>query len=224
MFRIVLPAETFEMVHAFAPLDAVTGFYPEGVAPYGGLTVGNDGNLYGTTNAGGQTTKRIRGCGTVFQITTAGAVTVLHSLDYVTDGCYSNAGLTLGPDGNFYGTAAYGGGNSNGASGTVFKVTPAGGFTRLFAFLSNTGCSCYPHGYQPTSEPVIDNAGNLTNGVGGPARCNPIRHGLEAVSAGELTVLKAFSGAGTGLDGYFPFTGLTMGSDGLLVRLTWAAA
>ncbi len=218
VFRIELPDETFSMIHAFAPLDEANGWYPEGVAPYAGLTVGTDSNLYGTTNAGGQTTGFTNGCGTVFQITPDGVLTVLHSLVHQTDGCAPNAGVTLGPDGNFYGTAAFGGGDGNGASGTVFSVTPAGDFTRLFAFLPHVSCNCHADGFQPTSEPVFDGAGNLygTASAGGP---NGAESGTvwKLSPEGVLTVLKAFSGAD---DGAFPLSGLTRGSDGLLYGTT----
>ncbi len=46
------------------------------------LILGSDGNLYGTTIAGGNTTSENCapfGCGTVFQLTTAGALTTLHT-------------------------------------------------------------------------------------------------------------------------------------------------
>ncbi len=46
------------------------------------LILGSDGNLYGTTVAGGNTTAARCtpfGCGTVFQLTTAGALTTLHA-------------------------------------------------------------------------------------------------------------------------------------------------
>ena len=46
------------------------------------LILGSDGNLYGTTVAGGNTTSdncTPFGCGTVFQLTTAGALTTLHT-------------------------------------------------------------------------------------------------------------------------------------------------
>ena len=43
--------------------------------------------------------------GPVFQVTTNGTLTTLVSFD-VTNGQYPNAALTLGNDGNFYGTTA----------------------------------------------------------------------------------------------------------------------
>ena len=78
-----------------------------------------DGNFYGTTSAGGDAT----GDGTVFRITPAGALTTLYTFTGGNDGSQPQAGLTLGSDGNFYGTTAYGGANGD---GTVFQAHPGG--------------------------------------------------------------------------------------------------
>src|SRR5215471_14376286 len=70
--------------------------------PVAGLTKGPDGNLYGTTTVGGGA-----GGGTIFKITTAGALTTLHSFQG-TDGLGGPARLILGPDRNLYGTTKSG--------------------------------------------------------------------------------------------------------------------
>jgi uncharacterized repeat protein (TIGR03803 family) len=220
IFRIVLPAETFESVHAFAPLDPVNLWYPEGVFPNSGLTLGSDGALYGTTNAGGPSAGSLF-CGTIFKYTSAGGVQVLHALTS-NDGCGPNAGLTLAADGNFYGAAATGGGL--GAAGSIFRITPGGTFTKLYSFVREGGV--YTKGFQPLGEPVMDTAGNLygTASAGGPDG-GPGVSGSGTVwrltPGGVLTVLKAFTGAGAGgTDGAFPQTGLTLASDGLLYGTT----
>ncbi len=77
---------------------------------------GRDGNLYSTAPWCGA-----YGYGAVFKITPAGALTVLYSFGGKNgDGLNPRGGLTLGTDGNFYGTTAYGGTN---LYGTVFKIT-----------------------------------------------------------------------------------------------------
>ena len=72
---------------------AASGHYP--VPP---LMQATDGNLYGTTYSGGAF-----GDGTVFQITTNGVLTILHSFSGA-DGANPWAGLVQGRDGNLYGT------------------------------------------------------------------------------------------------------------------------
>jgi uncharacterized repeat protein (TIGR03803 family) len=100
---------------------AITG----GIDGGSSLVQGNNGNFYGTTEDGGTA-----GEGTVFQLTPGGAWTTLHSFTGVNpEGSAPLARLIKGNDGNFYGTTYFGGVNSGGVSGTVFKVTPAGALT-----------------------------------------------------------------------------------------------
>ena len=87
-----------------------------------GLTPGNDGNLYGTTQIGGG-----NGDGTIFQVTTNGSLTTLVNFHYAVTGA-DPTGLTLGNDGNFYGTTSKGGGHGY---GTVFQMTPNGALATL---------------------------------------------------------------------------------------------
>jgi uncharacterized repeat protein (TIGR03803 family) len=97
---------------------------PDGVAPLGGLVQGTNGNLFGTTEAGG---KNFRG--TVFEITPTGNLTTIYnfcSKKKCADGEYPYAGLIQGSDGELYGTTTGGGDFScsppNGC-GTVFSLT-----------------------------------------------------------------------------------------------------
>jgi uncharacterized repeat protein (TIGR03803 family) len=140
--------------------------FTNGALPYAGLTLGNDGNFYGTTLAGGITNSIYGdGMGTVFRVTTNGAVTTLVSFA-ITNGFYPYAALTLGNDGDFYGTTAFGGhtdlNNGNGY-GTVFKVTVNGTLTTLVSFSGTDGAS-------PHAPLTPDNDGNFygtTSGGGG---------------------------------------------------------
>src|SRR5580658_2296048 len=79
MAAVVLPAQTITVVHSFDKAD--------GGLPSGGLVQGIDGKLYGTTYYGGTNDE-----GTVFSITTNGALTTLHSFDGA-DGADPTAGL-----------------------------------------------------------------------------------------------------------------------------------
>jgi uncharacterized repeat protein (TIGR03803 family) len=108
-----------------------------GKNPEGRLAVGPDGALYGTTLIGGADDR-----GTVYRVTTSGTLTTLFSFPSLgsfntsgvavnTVGANPRAGLTLGTDGNFYGTAYQGG---SAGYGTIFRVTPAGVVTALHSF------------------------------------------------------------------------------------------
>ena len=72
--------------------------------PYTGLLAqGPDGNLYTTSIHGGSSSG-----GTAFTMTPSGTLTVLHSFNFTSGGAYPESGLTLGTDGNFYGTSMIG--------------------------------------------------------------------------------------------------------------------
>ena len=74
------------------------------------------GNLYGTTNGGGPSN-----AGVVFKLDTSGNETVLHSFTGGADGGSPYVGVILGPEGNLYGTAAFGGAAN---AGVVFEIKP----------------------------------------------------------------------------------------------------
>jgi uncharacterized repeat protein (TIGR03803 family) len=113
-----------------------------GANPYAALSLGNDGNFYGTTDQGGSGNG-----GTVFKVTTNGTLTTLTYFSS-TNGNGPYAALTLGADGNFYGTTFQGGSSvgtiqgGSGGLGTVFKVTTNGTLTTLISFNFNNGA--YP--------------------------------------------------------------------------------
>jgi len=90
---------------------------PDGANPVGGLVRDSQGNLYGTTEAGGESTCPWT-CGTVFKIDAAGSETILHSFNGY-DGQFPESGVILDAAGNLFGTAETGGGSGY---GTVFKV------------------------------------------------------------------------------------------------------
>jgi uncharacterized repeat protein (TIGR03803 family) len=214
VFRIT-PAGVLSSLHAFAPYDHNTSTFPEGIYPFGGLALGPDGNFYGTTNYGGPAGVG----GTIFKVTPAGVLTVLHSLAGL-DGGYPNAGVSVGSDGNLYGTTIWGGGGPN-VQGTVYQVTPTGSFTEINGFPYDGNCNCTPFGSQPLGEPVRDADGNLygTTQLGGPPNVGGELAGTvwKLSPAGDFTLLHAF----TGPDGGLSSTGLTMGSDGNLYGVTY---
>jgi uncharacterized repeat protein (TIGR03803 family) len=99
----------------------------DGSQPYAGLTLGSDGYFYGTTYEGGTNND-----GTIFRISPSGTYTTLYSFgSHQNDGSQPYAGLTLGSDGYFYGTATQGG---FWGGGTAFRISSAGVLTTLWPF------------------------------------------------------------------------------------------
>jgi uncharacterized repeat protein (TIGR03803 family) len=181
-----------------------------GATPFAGLTLGNDGNFYGATQIGGNLNLNGgEGYGTVFKMTTNGTLTTLISFNY-DNGAYPDASLTLGNDGNFYGTTETGGSGSYGGWGTVFKVTTNGVLTTLVAFNNTNGAS-------PMAALTLGNDGSFygttwqggayyNNGVGGSGTV------FKVTTNGALTTLVSFdssSGGAGGING-----ALTLGNDG----------
>ncbi|HEV2383356.1 MAG TPA: choice-of-anchor tandem repeat GloVer-containing protein [Terriglobia bacterium] len=154
------PAGALTTLHSFDSTD--------GQSPVGKLVQGTDGNFYGTTGQGGLgDCNGLAGCGTVFKITSAGALTTLHSFDSADGG--EPSGLTQATDGNFYGATEIGGsGNACGGNcGTAFKMTSAGTLTTLHDFDLTDGAG-------PASAPFEATSGTLygTTQSGGSA-CGP---------------------------------------------------
>jgi uncharacterized repeat protein (TIGR03803 family) len=112
-----------------------------------GLIEATDGNLYGTTVYGGESGGLCNdGCGTVFKITSTGALTTLHSFNSLTDGSYPYAALVQGTDGNFYGTTS-----GLSGSGTVFSMNPSGTLVYQHNFSGGDGSNPFGGLLQATS-------------------------------------------------------------------------
>ncbi len=104
------PGGSVTVLHTF--LAAST----DGDTPETPLLQAADGNFYGTTSFGGTS-----GYGTVFQMTPAGTVTILHTFNGgTTDGAIPHASLIQATDGNLYGTTFYGGASG---AGVVFRLS-----------------------------------------------------------------------------------------------------
>ena len=80
-----------------------------GSSPRAPLTIGDNGDFYGTTSGGGSS-----GYGTVFKLTTNGTLITPLPLFNNVNGINPNTALTLGNDGNFYGTSSAGGSSGAG--------------------------------------------------------------------------------------------------------------
>src|SRR5207245_3183647 len=110
----------------FAVLNGVNGGHPQS-----GLVLAGDGNFYGASPEGGTNSS-----GAVFRVTPGGVVTTLVSFGFSSIGGGPIAGLTLGRDGNLYGSTVFGG---NAGNGTIFRITTGGKLTTLHSFQGAEG-------------------------------------------------------------------------------------
>jgi uncharacterized repeat protein (TIGR03803 family) len=192
MLPATIEAQAFDPLYSFGGAD---GAYPQS-API----LARDGNLYGTTSGGDQSS------GTVFRITTAGALTTLYRFTGGADGDGPN-GLIQARDGNLYGTTFDGGAYG---WGTVFRITTTGTLTTLYSFTGGTD------GLWPQTGLVQVSDGSLygTTAYGGAAKGGGTVFRL--TTGGKLKTLYSFSGA----DGSNA-NGLIQGKDGNLYGTTY---
>jgi uncharacterized repeat protein (TIGR03803 family) len=190
----------------------------DGAETRAGLVQGSDGNLYGTAFLGGASNNPCpvwtgNGCGTVFQLTLAGTLTTLYNFcaqPNCSDGANPYGALVQGSDGNFYGTAQYGGDlqcdNTGFGCGTIFKITAGGEFTLLHTFSGADGAA-------PMAALVQGRDGNFygTASGGGTHNSGTI---FKITSDGVLTTLYNFCAQPICADGSIPETPLLQASDG----------
>ncbi|MFZ1072934.1 MAG: choice-of-anchor tandem repeat GloVer-containing protein [Verrucomicrobiia bacterium] len=207
---------TVFMVTTSGTLTTLVSFAgTNGVDPAGGLTLGKDGDFYGTTYEGGGNNDG----GTVFNLTTNGTLTTLAFFD-ATNGLYPVSALTLGNDGNFYGTTTqFGNTNLNGGGGfgAVFQVMTNGALNTLATFNGTNGAS-------PQAGLTLASDGNLygTTVSGGSGGEIGGAYGtvFKVTTNGILTTLVSFPGTNAGVNGTVPVGGLTLGNDGNLYGTT----
>ncbi len=119
----------------------------DGFGPGGALAVGRNGNIYGTTDAGGNLNgdnNCEEGCGTIYEMTPTGALTTLHVF-CSTPGCpvgSGGEGFTLGTDGAFYGATLDSASGDYG--GRLYKMTASGNLTVLYSFDPDTNGDAEP--------------------------------------------------------------------------------
>jgi len=210
----VAQGQTFSPLYDFNP-SAGDSAYP---VPPGTQIQGQDGNIYSTSPNGGTIVQSGSEEGTVFDMTPAGALSVLFTFygslsGFNNTGAIPTSGLTLGTDGNFYGSA-----NQYGAFGfgNVFVITPGGALTDLHDF---TGGS---DGGFPYSAPIEGRDGNYygTTSCGGDQSCsNNGGNGTiyKITPSGTLTTLYTFDEV-HGAANYAP---LILGSDGNFYGTGW---
>jgi uncharacterized repeat protein (TIGR03803 family) len=174
-----------------------------GAYPAGGVTLGFDGNLWGTTVGGGT-----NNAGTVFKMTPAGTLTSVYSFANGNDDSVPVYPVFQGQDGNMYGVSV---GQYNGQYGSFLKVTPKGMLTP------------HPFNYTDGATPNLPAQGTDLNfygtaQYGGDATC---KCGVvyKATAAGKITVLHKFTGYPN--DGYRPYGVLVQGYDGNFYGITY---
>jgi uncharacterized repeat protein (TIGR03803 family) len=165
------------------------------------LIQGADGLLYGATQTGGA-----YGDGTLFTLSTNGALTTLLSFDGA-NGAIPVAALVQDTNGILYGTTKLGGSNS---AGTLFSITTNGVFDSIYSF-ANTNDSI-----EPFTPLIQDGAGNFygatsNNALPGDGNIFKIAPG------GFPATLYAFPG---GLNGTSPVGALALGNDGNFYGMT----
>ncbi len=219
LFRLNRDGSDFRRLHVFPNATTVTG----GLKPSGGLIVGPDGSLLGTTTMGGE-----GGQGTVFRIERDGGgfrvlqhfegLGVAYGLGFAGEGANPTAALCLGTDGLLYGTTGAGGTNWiwGRSCGTMFSLSPDGRDYRLrHHFGSNID---FDEGSQPVGRVVVGRDGALygacarggTNWLGVVFRV--ARDGRTA------QLLHRFRGGSA--DGGFPQAGLVEADDGTFFGTT----
>jgi uncharacterized repeat protein (TIGR03803 family) len=114
----------------------------DGAAPRGLTYHAPTDSLFGVTASGGMNGPLYDGAGTIFTLTRTGTLTVLMDLNLdfsLPQPLVPQAPLLLASDANFYGVA--GGASTPGATGAIFKVTPAGTVELLHSFNGANGAN-----------------------------------------------------------------------------------
>ncbi|HWY21908.1 MAG TPA: choice-of-anchor tandem repeat GloVer-containing protein [Candidatus Acidoferrum sp.] len=195
-----------------------------GGAPTAGLIFDSAGNLYGTTQQGGQgqcPAGALNNCGMVFELSPAAGgawtETTLYQFTGGNDGGNPFGGVVMDSAGNLFGTAQYAGSNY---LGTAFELSPGTGGVWTFNVI-HTGGSVNGDFFYPNSGFVLDSAGNLYGTGQGPTGSFDVGVVYKlspAVGSWTTTILYAFTGSP---DGNNPWGGVTLNSAGNLYGTTW---
>ena len=206
----LLPAAALAHPPSFSVLYSFSGG-AEGAYPFACPSLDSAGNLYGSTQAGGNAAG-LNGAGTIYKLTGSG-ISVLHSFAGGTDGGIAIGGVTLDKAGDVFGTteanAAPNGGGQ--ASGTVFKIAPDLTETVLHYFDPTK-----KNGAIGPDDRLTAHGGAYysTTFVGGGGALGTI---FKITQAGTLKLLYHFTG---GADGGVPYATVVFDSAGNLYGTT----
>jgi uncharacterized repeat protein (TIGR03803 family) len=183
-------------------VESVVAGFPTGWAGCdSGLTLGNDGNFYGTCQSGNSTN-----AGVIYRLTPAGVFTDLHDFTDVTGDAYPEQPPIQASDGNFYGTT---GTPELSHCGTVYQLTAAGAYKTLHAF---SGGDCHSSTLFQASD------GNLYGTLSSCSIAGTNEGCVYKISTGG--VFKEIYGFTSTSDGQNPCTGVIQGKDGKLYGAT----
>lgn len=176
----------------------------DGGSATGALLETADGNFYGSTGDGG-TFKQ----GSVFKLSSTGALTNLYSFTGGADGYVPVGSVVLGQDGALYGVTKSNTIHGFAFYGTLFKVATNGAFNTLYALN-------FTDGSYPAAGLVLGNDGNFygTTEQGG---ANDYGTLFRMAPDGTFSTLVEFDGFN---DGSNPRAALTQGPDGSLYGTT----
>jgi uncharacterized repeat protein (TIGR03803 family) len=188
---------------------------------YGDLIWDGQGNIYGTTLAGGTSSNCFGGgCGTVYEMTPSGSgytESVLYSFSGGADGSYPFNSLVLDKQGNLFGTAREGGSeNCDMGCGVIFELSyvVGVGWTEhvLYSFQNASD------GEAPDGGLTFDSAGNLygTTEVGGSGGAGTIFELSPSGNTWTFKLLYSFAGQ----PGSGPTASLTLDGTGNLYGTT----
>ncbi len=165
-----------------------------------GLTLGSDGNFYGTCQSGNSTNR-----GVIYRLTPAGVVTDLHDFTDVTGDAFPEQPPIQASDGNFYGTT---GTPELSHCGTVYQLTAAGAYKTLHTFSGN---DCTSSTLSQASD------GNLYGTLRSCSLAGSVGCVYKISLTGAFKEIYGFTPATTG---YLPCTGVIQGKDGKLYGAT----
>jgi uncharacterized repeat protein (TIGR03803 family) len=122
IFSISPDGSNFKVLHIFSKTFGILESNSDGARPASGLTIGDDGVLYGVTPDGGA-----NGNGVIYSITAGGSFNPIYSFSATNsgvniDGANPTGELAKAANGIFYGVAMGGGDSSD---GTIFKFNSA---------------------------------------------------------------------------------------------------
>jgi len=219
LLLLILPVFGAQAAVVFTSLYSFTGTN-DGANPGAALVQGSDGYFYGTTPYGGTTNENTytpSGYGTVFKISTNGALTTLYLFTNGIDGANPSAALVQGSDGYFYGTTPYGGTTNENTYtpsgfGTVFKISTNGAFNTLHSFDGIDGAN--------SSAALVQGSDGYFYGTTLIGGTNDYGTVFKISPSGALTTLYSFGtikdlyNFNQPLDGGNPHAALVQGSDG----------